>query len=93
MTRLPMLEDILGQVQSLERVFDYYRGGGHAALLTCSDTLRRCSETVIISGMGASFFASLPTAQSLEQHGVRVRHAESAELLHFGEGSCRTWRC
>ena len=87
MTQLPMLDNIRGQVRSLEGVLDLQTGAGHPDLVASGGILAQCSGTVIVTGMGASFFAATPAVQALEQHGVRVRHAESAELLHFGEGS------
>ena len=88
MTRLPMLENILGQVRSLEGVLDFYTGAGHHDLVACGRLLAQCSGTLILTGMGASFFAALPVVQAFERHGVRVRHAESAELIRAPYWHC-----
>ena len=87
MTHLPMLENILGQVRSLEGVLDQHTGAAQRDLVACGRLIAQASGTLIVTGMGASFFAALPAVQVFEKHGVRVRHAESAELLHYGEGS------
>ena len=90
MIRLPMADNILGQTRSLECVLDHQTGLGQGALAACGRMLAECSGTIIVSGMGASLFAAIPAVQTLERHGFRVRHAESAELLHYGEGSWTT---
>ena len=87
MIRLPMLEDIFGQVASLQGIVDYHTHGGQAAMVSCAALIRASSGRIIISGMGASFFAALPAVQALEAQGRRVHYAESSELLHCGQGS------
>ncbi len=90
MTHAPMLDNILGQPDSLRALLRFHTGEGGPALERIGHALRRCSGRILISGMGASFFAALPAAQRLEAQGHRVLFAEASELLHFGEGSWRT---
>lgn len=88
MTRLRMLDDILGQPASLRGTLAHHAGPGASTLAACVDLLHTCTGRILITGMGASFFAAIPAAQAMEAAGVRVHLAEAAELLHYGEGAC-----
>jgi glucosamine--fructose-6-phosphate aminotransferase (isomerizing) len=62
-----------------------------AAHVTASahDALREVTRaaaghpTVVVTGMGASYFAGYPAVNRLAAIGVRALHVDSAELLHF----------
>ncbi len=95
MTHAPMLDDILGQGDSLRGLLAYHSSDGLLALEAIGQALRRCTGRILISGMGASFFAALPAAQALETQGHHVLFAEASELLHYGgggTGSEGSWR-
>ena len=83
----PMLDDILGQTSSTRDVLKHHTAVGYALLGQCAATLRACEGRVLISGMGASYFAAIPAAQAMEAQGRRVLLMESSELLHHGAGS------
>ena len=89
MTHPPMLDNMLGQPESLRALLRFQTGEGRPALESIGQALRRCTGRILISGMGASLFAALPAAQMLEAQGHRVLFAEASELLHFGQGSWR----
>lgn len=87
MKRVPMLDDIQGQASSLRRVLDLHMESRQAVLAECGRLIREAQGRIIVTGMGASFFAALPAVQALEAQGRRVCYTESAELLHFGASS------
>lgn len=89
MRHLPMLDNILAQPRSLTAVLAHHTGPGAPALATAAHLLRNTPGRILVSGMGASFFAALPAAAHLERHGLRTVCSESSELLHFGDGSWR----
>ena len=85
--QLPMMDNILAQASSLEGVLRQSRGDGAEAVAACARLLRSARGRVIISGMGASYFAAMPAAAALTRQGRQVHLAASSELLHFGEGA------
>ena len=85
--RLPMMANILAQASSLEGVLRHGRGDGADAAAACARLLRSTGRRLLISGMGASYFAAMPVAAALARQGRPVHMAESSELLHFGEGA------
>ncbi len=87
-TSLPMMENILAQPASLERVLRHHTGAGASALTACARLLRSRAGRLVISGMGASFYAAMPAAAALARHGLPVHLADSSELLHFPD---RPW--
>ena len=89
MSRLPMLENILGQPESHRCVLALHEGAQHPSLVACAEHIRRCEGRIVFSGMGASYFAAMPAVSRLEQRGYRVHAGESAELLHYGTSSFR----
>lgn len=89
MIHAPMLDNILGQPDSLRGLLAYHTSDGRGAVESIGQALRQCTGRILISGMGASLIAALPAAQMLEAQGYRVLFAEASELLHFGEGSWR----
>ena len=84
--QLPMMDNILAQASSLDGVLRQGRINA-AATAACADLLRSAGGRLLISGMGASYFAAIPAAAALARQGRPVHFAESSELLHFGEGA------
>lgn len=82
MDNLPMFADILHQPESHLSVLHAQSGPGAPALAAAADLIRRCSGRVIVSGMGASFFALLPFVQRLQAAGKNAVAVESSELLY-----------
>ncbi len=89
MHHLPMLANILAQPRSLGAVLTHHTGPGARDLSAAARLLQRATGRILISGMGASFFAAMPAAALLEQHGRPILLRESSELLHFGSGVAR----
>jgi glucosamine--fructose-6-phosphate aminotransferase (isomerizing) len=79
---VPMLQNILDQAESLRCVVDYQLGLGRDALLDCADRLRK-SRRVVLSGMGASLFSSIPLNYWIADHAPLAPVVETSELLHF----------
>jgi glucosamine--fructose-6-phosphate aminotransferase (isomerizing) len=82
-----LLEDILHQPESLQRMADYQFGEGRAALNRAADLLRGASR-VILSGMGSSLCACIPLEHYLGTHGIPVTTIDAGELLHFRQRAC-----
>lgn len=78
----PLLENILNQPAALRAVRAHHLGPGRDALER-SAALLASSKYVVLSGMGASFFASIPFSYRLASSGRRVLALESSELLYF----------
>ena len=89
MIHLPMLSNILGQPASLAGVLDRHTGAAFTDLCACARVLAQGKGRLVITGMGASFFAALPAAQALEAAGCHVLHADASDLLHYGQDSWR----
>jgi glucosamine--fructose-6-phosphate aminotransferase (isomerizing) len=89
MNRLPMLENIFGQPESLRRLLTFHLGEGSAGLQDCSERIRMAEGRLIFTGMGASLFAAMPTVARLVEHGFPAQAVESAELLHYGSANLR----
>jgi glucosamine--fructose-6-phosphate aminotransferase (isomerizing) len=87
MSRPQLLENIISQPNSLLRVLAHQTGEGRKALLEAAALLRN-ARLVVISGMGASFFASIPLHYLLAQQGIHVVSVEAAELLHYQRQLC-----
>lgn len=83
MTRLPMLENIVGQPGSHQRLLEQHEQSA-PAVKNCAAILRSAKGRIVFTGMGASLFALLPAVNYLEQQGFAVNAVESAELLHYG---------
>lgn len=73
----PLLENILAQPEALRRVAAHQLGPGRSDLEAAAGLLRR-AKRVIVTGMGASFFAAMPLPYVLHNAAV----IESGELLH-----------
>jgi glucosamine--fructose-6-phosphate aminotransferase (isomerizing) len=89
MSRLPMLENIFGQPESLRRLLAFHLGEGSSGLLGCSERIREAGGRLLFTGMGASLFAAMPAVARLVEHGFAAQIVESAELLHYGSASLR----
>jgi glucosamine--fructose-6-phosphate aminotransferase (isomerizing) len=80
----PLLENILNQPAALRAVGAHHIGAGRDSLERAS-ALFRSSKRVVLSGMGASFFACIPFSYRLSLRGCCVIAVETSELLHFLE--------
>jgi glutamine---fructose-6-phosphate transaminase (isomerizing) len=89
MSRLPMLENIFGQPESLRRLIEFHVGKGRAELQACAEQIRKAEGRLIVTGMGASLFAAMPAAARLVESGFPAQVTESAELLHYGSAGLR----
>src|SRR5271165_5826460 len=89
MSRLPMLENIFGQPESLRRLLAFHLGEGNSGLQDCAERIREAEGRLIFTGMGASLFAAMPAVARLVENGFAAQVVESAELLHYGSASLR----
>lgn len=64
MTSPRLFEDIRNQPESLAHVFEHQLGEGRSALLEAARLLRK-ARRVVITGMRASLYASLPLEYQL----------------------------
>ena len=76
----PLFDNIRAQPGALREVAEYQLGPGRDALLRSAELIRS-SKQVVLSGMGASAFASIPLAYAI---GAEV--IDSSELLYFRRG-------
>lgn len=81
----PLLENILHQPEALKQVAEYHFGQGRAAIEQAA-ALLRSRKKVVLSGMGASYFACIPFQYMLAAAGLQSTCIESAELLYFQPG-------
>jgi glucosamine--fructose-6-phosphate aminotransferase (isomerizing) len=79
---VPLFQNILNQTESLRLVAEYQFGAGRDALLDCAGLLRK-SRRIVLSGMGASFFSSIPLSYWIAEHAALPTVVETSELLHF----------
>ena len=87
--KLPRLaEDIQAQPASLACVLEQQCGKGRTELLHAASIL--CSaKRVVITGIGASMFASIPLEYLLCSHGIDAVTVEAAEFLHYRPNTYR----
>jgi glucosamine--fructose-6-phosphate aminotransferase (isomerizing) len=78
----PLLENILNQAEALRSVSSYQLGEGLQALERGAEILRS-RKRIVLTGMGASFFACIPFQHMLAKHSSDVTCIETAELLYF----------
>lgn len=78
----PLLGNIENQAQALEQIANHQFGAGRAALLRAAALLAG-KKRIVVSGMGASLFASIPFGYALAAAGRQVTTIESGELLYF----------
>lgn len=77
-----LAHNILSQAESYNAVLDWQRGGGRKSLLEAA-ALLGSGRRVLITGIGASKYASLPLEYDLCSHGIETIGIEAGELLHF----------
>lgn len=77
-----LARDILSQPSSLLAVIEHQRGDGAEALAKAA-ALLRSAKRVVITGMGASLFASIPLEYSLCSAGIHAVTVEAGEFLHY----------
>ena len=88
MSRIPMLDNILAQPDSLRGILALYQKQ-QATLRACAEKIRSAKGRVIFTGMGGSLFATTAAVTRLAQQGYAAQAVESAELLHYGVASLR----
>jgi len=76
----PMQEDILDQPRALIQTLRTLQD--HPAIAAVAQLVQQGAE-VVLTGMGASYFACYPTWLRLLQAGVHAVWIEAGELLHF----------
>jgi glutamine---fructose-6-phosphate transaminase (isomerizing) len=84
-SRLP--QEIKNQTRSLSRVLEHQFAEGHPALLEAAALLRDARK-IIITGMGASLYASWVLQYQLAAMGMNCMVIDSAELLHYQQRLC-----
>lgn len=83
-----LAHNILAQPDSLASVLQHQCGEGLASLLQAA-TLLRSGRRVLITGIGASMFASIPLEYFLCSIGIDAVAIEAAELLHYRQKAFR----
>ena len=79
---------ISAQPESLRKVLEYQCGPGADALLKAA-ALIGSRRQVVITGMGASYYAALPLESYLCRLGMNAIAVEAGELLHFRSNAYR----
>jgi glucosamine--fructose-6-phosphate aminotransferase (isomerizing) len=82
MSMTPLFSNIAEQAESLRGVIAHAKADGAEALSQVAARVRGCRGRVVLTGMGASFFASFPAYHALESAGIHTLYVESSELLH-----------
>ena len=82
-----LLQDIKNQDQSLSHVLAHQLGDGKEALLDAASRLRGARK-IVITGMGASLYASWHLQYQLAAAGLNCMVADSSELLHYQSHLC-----
>jgi glucosamine--fructose-6-phosphate aminotransferase (isomerizing) len=77
-----LAHNILSQPESCAAVLNWLSGSGQERLLEAA-ALLRSSKRVLITGIGASQYASYPLEYSLCSHGIDAVLIEAGELLHY----------
>src|ERR1700728_421752 len=77
-----LAHNILAQPGSIACVLQQQCGDGRSALLEAAALLRSAGQ-VLITGMGASMYASIPMEYSLCRAGIDAVMVEAGELLHY----------
>ncbi len=88
MTTSVLAENILAQADSLSGVLEHQCGEGAASLAQAA-ALLQSGRRVVIAGMGASLFASLPLEYFLCAQGINAVAVEAGELLHYRRAGFR----
>lgn len=84
----PLVDNILAQPESLDRVLRQQCGEGKDSLLQAA-ALLRSGRRILITGIGASLFASIPLEYFLCARGIDAVTIEAAELLHYRKEAFR----
>jgi glucosamine--fructose-6-phosphate aminotransferase (isomerizing) len=87
MTAPTMLDNILGQPDSLRQVAEYQLGVGFSGMQQAAEILRSANR-IVLSGMGSSLYASLPLDYYLNARGIAATSIEASELLHYKSALC-----
>jgi len=82
-----LLQDIKNQGQSLSHVLAYQLAEGRQALSEAS-ALLRAARKIVVTGMGASLYASWYLQYQLAALGLNCMVADSGELLHYQQRLC-----
>lgn len=88
MNKPQMPEDIRNQPASLAGVLDHQFGAGENALGLAA-TYVSAARRVVVTGMGASLFASMPFVSGLTGQNLNTTIIEASELLHYQTETCR----
>lgn len=83
-----LAEDIQAQPKSLACVLEQQRGNGLSPLLRAASLLR-AAERILITGIGASMFASIALENFLCSRGIDAVVVEAAEMLHYRHNAYR----
>jgi glutamine---fructose-6-phosphate transaminase (isomerizing) len=83
-----LVQNILAQPDSLSCVLQQQHGEGLPSLLQAASLLRS-GRRVLITGIGASMFASIPLEYYLCSYGIDAVRIEAAELLHYRQTAFR----
>jgi glucosamine--fructose-6-phosphate aminotransferase (isomerizing) len=81
-TNESIVENILGQADSLRAVINHQYGPGRGSLVKAGELLRS-SKQIVLSGMGTLLHACYPLADFLASRGTAAPIVETSELLHF----------
>ncbi len=88
MTTSNLAQNILSQAESLSGVLRYQHRDGAEALAAAA-TLLRSGRRVLITGIGASLYASIPLEYALCSAGIDATAIEAGELLHYRAAGIR----
>ena len=88
MTNSKFAQNILSQSESLAFVLEHQCGDGASALARASQLLHS-GKRVVMTGMGASLFASIPLEYALCSLGIDAVAIEAGELLHYRMAALR----
>src|ERR1700743_2158032 len=78
----PLVENILHQPQAFRQIAEYQFGQGSDALDRAASLLKS-KRRIILSGMGASYFACIPFQYMLSERVLQATVVDTAELLYF----------
>jgi len=81
------IQDFLDQPAAVAQVLDHAFGAGRPALDAARQAIAEPRE-ILVTGMGASYFAALVFADAMARAGRPVLAVEAGELLHGPVGLC-----
>jgi glucosamine--fructose-6-phosphate aminotransferase (isomerizing) len=88
MSSSQLLQDIKSQPESISQATAWQFGAGRPSLLDAARAIRG-AHRLIITGMGASLYASIPLNYYLASHGIASVVIETSELLQYAPQLCR----